>query len=396
MSYIHIIFKKEMKELLRDRRTLFAMIIFPLLLIPMIMMVMTKISTSQSETARTKILKIAIKDNGSGKELVKRLNRRKDIKLFRDIAVDDYKELIKSDSIDLGLEIDAEFDQAIQKGQTGQVNIYYNATGDTIVYKRLATTIERYNDYVLSTRLDSLGASKATIMPTQIKPRNVYTQKESIGKMAGGMLPYCFVLFALIGAMYPAIDLFTGEKERGTMETILTVPANRLHILLGKMLVIVFAGTISGLLTIGGLFLALKLNPDIPAFVTNMASQLLHPRALLLVALMIIPLTTFFAGILIPISIYAKSFKEAQSLIQPITILAILPLVVGTLPGIKLHVLTALIPVLNVALASREIIAGTIDYSLLAIVFLSLFTFAAVGVAFCIKWFGREENILRA
>lgn len=395
MYYILTIFKKELKELLRDRRTLFAMIIFPLLLAPLMIMVMTKISSTQSETAQFKKLKVAINHNGNGAELMKRFNRRKDLILFQDIDPDNYAQLIKDDSIDLALEIDPNFDKTIEDGKTGDLKIYYNATSDTIVFSRLAKTIERYHDEILSERLDSLGASRATIKPTQITSTNVYSNRESIGKMAGGMLPYFFVLFALIGAMYPAIDLFTGEKERGTIETILTVPASRLHILLGKMLVIILAGTISGLLTIVGLFLALKINSDIPPIVTNMVAQLLHPTALFLVLSMILPLTTFFVGILIPISIYAKSFKEAQSLIQPLMIVVILPLIIGTMPTIKLNLLTAMIPVLNVALASREIIAGTIDYGLLAMVFMSLFAFAGISILICIRWFGKEGNILR-
>ncbi len=395
MYYILTIFKKELKELLRDRRTLFAMIIFPLLLAPLMIMVMTKISSSQSTTAQFKNLKIAINDNGNGAELMKRFNRRRDLTLIKNIDPDDYAQLIKEDSIDLALEIDPTFDQAIQNGQTGALEIHYNATSDTIVFTRLAKTIERYHNEILLDRLDSLGASRSTIKPTQITSANVYSKRESIGKMAGGMLPYFFVLFALIGAMYPAIDLFTGEKERGTIETILTVPASRLHILLGKMLVIILAGTLSGLLTIVGLFLALKVNSDIPAVVTNMVAQFLHPMALFLVLSMILPMTTFFVGILIPISIYARSFKEAQSLIQPLMILVILPLVIGTMPSIKLNILTAMIPVLNVALASREIIAGTIDYALLAVVFVSLFAFAGMSILVCIRWFGKEGNMLR-
>lgn len=395
MYYILTIFKKEFKELLRDRRTLFAMIIFPLLIVPLMILPMTKIASSQSETAQFKHLKVAINDNGNGTELMKRLNRRKDLTLLKNIDPENYTQLIKDDSLDLALEIDPGFDKAIQDGKTGALKIHYNATSDTVVFTRLAKTIERYHDEILLERLGALGASRATIQPTRITATNIYSNRESIGKMAGGMLPYFFVLFALIGAMYPAIDLFTGEKERGTIETILTVPASRLHILLGKMLVIILAGTISGLLTIVGLFLALKINSEIPAVVTNMVSQLLHPTALFLVLSMILPLTTFFVGILIPISIYAKSFKEAQSLIQPVIVLIVLPLVVGTMPAIKLNILTAIIPVLNVALASREIVAGTIDYGLLAVVFISLFAFAAMSILVCIRWFGKEGNVLK-
>ncbi|MEO1712622.1 MAG: ABC transporter permease, partial [Bacteroidota bacterium] len=97
-----------------------------------------------------------------------------------------------------------------------------------------------------------------------------------------------------------------------------------------------------------------------------------------------------------PASIYARSFKEAQSLIQPMLIVVILPLaVIASVPTIQLNLATAIIPVVNVGLASREVIAGTIDFGLLAVVFLSLLAFAGIGIALCVRWFGQEGNILR-
>ena len=395
MGNIITIFLKEMKDMLRDRRTVLTMIVMPILLMPLLLTVVTSMTKSQVEKAQDKDLRIAIDDNGSAAELVKRLKRRKDVKVFESIQPDDFNQMIRNDSIDLAIEILDGFDAALNSGKTAKVNILYNVTDDKIVKERLASTIERYNDEILSDRLDSLGANLATISPIEIEETNVFNQKESMGKMAGGFLPYMFVLFCLMGAMYPAIDLFTGEKERGTIETILSVPASRLQILIGKMMVVVISGVVSGVLTILGLYLAMKLTPDIPDFMKNIAADILSPSSLIWIILMLIPLTTFFSGILIPASIYSKSFKEAQSLIQPMVFVVILPLIIGMMPGFKLTAMTALMPVVNVALATKEIIAGTIDYGLLALVFLSLFAFAAIGILLCVRWFGHEGNILR-
>ena len=395
MGNIITIFLKEMKDMLRDRRTVLTMIVMPILLMPLLLTVTTSFTKSQVEKAQDKDLKIAIDDKGSAAELVKRIKRRKDVKVIESILPEDFNKMIRSDSIDLAIEVLDGFDAAIDNGKTAKVNILYNVTDDGIVKERLATTIERYNKEILTTRLDSLGANMATITPIEIEETNVYNQKESIGKMAGGFLPYMFVLFCLMGAMYPAIDLFTGEKERGTIETILSVPASRLQILIGKMMVVVISGVVSGVLTILGLYLAMKLTPDIPDFMKDIAADILSPSSLMWIILMLIPLTTFFSGVLIPASIYSKSFKEAQSLIQPLVFVVIMPLIIGMMPGIELNTMTALIPVVNVALATKEIIAGTIDYGLLALVFLSLFAVAAVGILLCVRWFGHEGNILR-
>ena len=380
--------------MLRDRRTLLTMIVVPILLMPLIIGIVATITKNRVEEAKSKDIKIAINDNGNGAELIERFKRQKDVKIL-DVAPDDYEALIRSDSLDLALEISSDFDAEIKSGKTADVKIFFDATDEGLFMDRMEKTINGFGDKVLKERLDSLGGNMAMITPIKTAEKNVYTQQESIGKMAGGFLPYMFVIFCLMGAMFPAIDLFTGEKERGTMETILTVPANRLQILMGKMGVIVTSGVVSGVLTILGLYLGLKFYPDIPPIVTTIANQILSPSTLALIVLMLIPLTTFFSGIMIPASIYAKSFKEAQSLIQPLTIFVILPLIVAMMPGFKLDTMTALIPVVNVALATKEIIAGTIDYGLLALVFISLFVFAGIGIAVCIRWFGSEGNILR-
>ena len=384
-----------MTDTLRDRRTVITMVLIPFLLLPLIVTIMTFVNSSQTEVARDKFLKIAVYANENGGELVKWLKRRKDMEVLEGVQPRHFKKLIRSDSLDFAIIIDQGFDEAIEKGTTGEINIYYKNLTDTILYQRLTSTITRYHNSVLKERLDALGATLQTIKPISINNVNVYSSRESIGKLAGGALPYFFVLFCFLGAMYPAIDLFTGEKERSTIETLLVVPANRLQILIGKMLVVVFTGVLSGLLTIFGLFVALKFNTNIPVFISGIAMQLLSPQAVFLIITMMIPLTTFFAGLLIPASIYARSFKEAQSLIQPMIFIVVVPLVIGFIPSTEFSFTTALIPILNVALATREIVAGTIAYEMLFLVYGSLFVFAALGIFVSLRWFGHEGNIFR-
>ena len=395
MQTIFTIFKKEITDTLRDRRTVITMVLIPFLLIPIIFTITGFVNSSQTETARDKQLKIAVFANENGAELVKWLKRRKDMDVFEDVHPQEFKKLVKKDSLDFAVLIENGFDKAIESGQTAEIKIYYKTRSDTILYQRLTSTINKYNSSILQQRLDALGATGATIKPLTINNVNVYSSRESFGKLAGGALPYFFVLFCFMGAMYPAIDLFTGEKERSTIETLLAVPANRLQILVGKMLVVVTTGVLSGLITITGLFAALKFNSEIPAFVSGIAMQLLHPKVIAMIILLMIPLTTFFAGLLIPVSIYARSFKEAQSLIQPMVFVVIIPLVIGFMPGTEFNITTAIVPVLNVALGTREIVAGTADFGLLSISFFSLLFYAAIGIFVSLRWFGHEGNIFR-
>ena len=395
MNTIWTIFKKEMLDSLRDRRTLLIMIVVPTIFIPLLLSMGSVFMMKENTESMEKNLKIAVKDNGNGQELMKRLQRRRDLVIEKVEDIDKTQLLVKADTFDLALEIAEDFDQQISKGATGLTTIYHKSVQDTLIYARLESTLQRLNTDILEERLDSVEITTAFIQPIETKSRNVYSMKESIGKAAGGFLPYFFVIFALMGAMYPAIDLFTGEKERGTMETILTVPVGRLQILFGKMLVVIIAGVVSGMLTLAGFYIVLKLNTSLPGFVSTMVDQFLTLKTLSLIGLMLIPLSTFFAGVLIPTSIYAKSFKEAQSLINPFLFVAMIPLFISAIGNIELNLLTACIPVLNVALATKEIVAGTIDYGLLAIVFISLIAFALLGVLLCVRWFSSERNLMR-
>jgi sodium transport system permease protein len=126
-----------------------------------------------------------------------------------------------------------------------------------------------------------------------------------------------------------------------------------------------------------------------------MIKSILDAQTIFLILTLLLPLTVFFAAFLLSLSVFAKSYKEAQSLISPLTIVVILPVLVGMMPGTELTTVTALIPVLNVSLASREIIAGTIKPLLLAEVYVTLFALAALSLWGCARWFEREETIFR-
>ncbi|MBR9922352.1 MAG: ABC transporter permease [Bacteroidetes bacterium] len=389
------IFQKEIKETLRDRRTLIIMIGMPLLLIPLILSVASKVASSQAEAEREKDVRIGLVSNDNGEELIERLKRRQDVLVFEDIPPKDFKKFIREDSLDLGLVFDSGFDAAIESGKTGTLEVFHNSTNE-IPFNRVKTTIDNYHTEIRDDRLAKLNATPQLVEPTSVEMIDAYTQRENFGKMVGGFLPYIFVLFCLMGAMYPSIDLFTGEKERSTLETILTVPASRIQILSGKMMAIVLAGVLSGGLAILGMYLAIKFNPEVPDMIQNIILQILNPTAILQILLLIIPLTIFFAGILIPASIYARNFKEAQSIIQPMLIVVIIPLaIVATLPNLDLTFATAMIPIVNVGLASRDIVAGTMNPAMFVVVFASLVVLAGVGIGLCVRWFGQEGNLLR-
>jgi sodium transport system permease protein len=221
------------------------------------------------------------------------------------------------------------------------------------------------------------------------------TDKEMIGKLAGGILPYIFLAFGFIGCMYPAIDLFTGEKERGTIETLLTTPIARWKILIGKMSVVVLSGITAASFSLIGLFIAIEfIDLKENVVILDVIHSILSPSFIVMIYVLLVPLTVFFAGVMVPIAIHAKSFKEAQSIITPLNILLVLPAMVGFFPGIELNYTTACIPIVNIVLATKELIAGTLDFNMVVLSFLVMVVFAGIAVLISYKRFDREENVL--
>lgn len=155
------------------------------------------------------------------------------------------------------------------------------------------------------------------------------------------------------------------------------------------------SGIFTALASVVWLYLVFRQSKTVPPEVLSGILKVIEWKSLLLLFSMIIPLCAFFAAILLSVSVFAKSFKEAQSIITPLNFMVLVPILIGIFPGIKLNAVTALIPILNISLATKEIIAGTISPWVMAEVYLVLFSLAVMGLIFCTRWFNREEIIFR-
>ena len=119
------------------------------------------------------------------------------------------------------------------------------------------------------------------------------------------------------------------------------------------------------------------------------------PVGVVAVIAMVLPMIVLFAAVLFAISIFAKSFKEAQSYASPLIIVIIMPAAIGMLPGVELNARLALVPILNVSLASKELVSGVWHWNYLALIFGSTCTYAAIALAFAVRMFNRESVIFR-
>ena len=394
---IFTIFKKELLDTLRDRRTLMMMLVIPILIFPILLNVFVGISASFSEEAANKVVKIGY----FGEEdsyFIEEFNQlpenvgKKEIVYFSDTLM--MKEAIQTDSIQIGIYAQSSFNATMKKHEPAQLIVFFNGTEEGMK-KRAENYIQQVEKIALQERYLDLKLNVTELTPIETNYSNVASTKEMIGKLAGGILPYIFIAFGFLGCMYPAIDLFTGEKERGTIETLLTTPVARWQILFGKMGVVVLSGLLAASAALLGLFLSIEvLNLVDNADLLSVVHEILSAKFILLLFSLLLPLIIFFAGIMIPVAVYAKSFKEAQSIITPINLIVVLPAMVGFFPGIKLTAVTASIPVVNIVLSTKELIAGTLDYSLLGLSYFVMILLAVIAVFVSYKQFDKENNII--
>jgi sodium transport system permease protein len=391
------IFKKELKDTLRDRRTIIMMLVIPVLIFPIILNVFVSVSASFTKEAAEKTVYIGYVGNDEN-YLVEKLEAlppsygKKELIKYSDTSI--MKADVQSDSLQFALKIDPQFDAKMEKREPANVEVYYNAS-EMGMKERAERYLETIEEIALQERYLDMSLKQSELQPLTIKYDNVASEKEVLGKLAGGILPYIFIAFGFIGCMYPAIDLFTGEKERGTLETLLTTPVQRWQILFGKMGVVVLSGLLAASCALLGLFFSIEvLNIVEEPQLLEIIHSILTAEFVVMLYGLLIPLTIFFAGVMVPVAVYAKSFKEAQSIITPLNIIMVLPAMVGFFPGVELNTITAAIPVVNVVLATKELIAGTLDWGLLGISFAVMITLAIVAVVVSYRRFDKETNII--
>jgi len=396
MKKIGIIFRKELKDTLRDRRTLFFMIVFPILIIPLIIGGIPKIMVSMMEKKMTERITIAIIGEENSPELMDMFGMADSINVTFNVEIDSIEQSIRKKDIDGALIIPDRFSEMVNSMETAQITMVYISSDDLeATKKRMESVINKYRESKINQRLDRLKLHSKTLEPVKINHRNIASEKEMIGKLAGGWLPYMFILYCFMGAMYPALDLGAGEKERGTIETLLTSPAGRMEILLGKFGVISLSGFLSAISGIIGLFVGLQFMTELPIEIITTMRSIIEIKTIALILSLIVPVSIFFSAVLLSISFYAKSFKEAQSLVTPINILILFPALIGLIPGVDLTWKTALIPIVNISLVTKEIIAETVSSVLLFEVYGSMIILAVGGLFFTRWWFNREEVIFR-
>lgn len=394
-SVVRTIFLKELRDIFRDRRTLIVTIVLPILLYPMLMIGFSMMTAAQLGKMEKRKVKVAVINAQAAPALMSVMDT------IRVLAWSDttaWQAAISTGDLDAAVQIGPDFESSVESGRPAELTIYHNSSRDLSeqAAKRLQDAVETYQNRVVQGRLIELSADTSLLRPFTLHDSNLASAEQRQGSILGRILGYILIIMTLMGAFYPAIDLTAGEKERGTLETLLVSPAGRAEIVYGKFFAVLSVSMITALLNIASLgFTMIYMVRILGRGSESFQSLAIEPLSLVMALLLILPLAITFAALCLAIAVGARTYKEGQGLLSPLYSLVILPSMVSLLPGTEMTPKLAAIPLVNISLLIKEYMAGNYYWLETLIAFGSISLMALLALTWAISQFRQEAVIFR-
>jgi len=271
----------------------------------------------------------------------------------------------------------------------GPITIYHDGTRSrsSIARERIAARLELYAEKLRTERAAARDVPVAALEPIEVRTRGLATSAQEGALALSLMLPMLLIVMAVMGSFFPAVDLTAGEKERRTAETTLLLPVPRTAVHLGKILAVTIAGMIATTLNLLALGLSAghllgQLGADVEIDLPVGALLAIAPLAFLFVF--------FVSAVLTGVAGLAASFKEGQALLGPVQMIFIFPAMAASLPGLHLTYATALVPIVNVALAFRELLIGHAELGPVLLTAAALLVYALLALRLSVRVLASE------
>ena len=397
---IATVFRKELVDALRDRRTIISSLVIPILLFPVLILGFGAVATKavRKMSRETSSIMLLGAEHAPALAGLLRTNQGFSIEPTRP----DYAAAISDKKLRAAVEFPAGFEAALASPTTNppQVKIYHYASEmrSEFALHSLREIIERYRNRIVKERLAAKGLTRDLLRPFEAIDENVASPEKVGGNLLGGLVPYMLILLCLIGAMNPAMDITAGEKERGTIETLLASPITRRDLVLGKFFMVLAVCLFTAIVSL----VSYGITFSLPFFALKELSELgplkldLSLASILFLFVLVVPLAVMFSALLLALSSFAKSYKEAQSYVAPLMVIVIFPAVAVMLPGIELNYGLALVPVLNVSLVCTEVLSGTYHWGLIFLVFTASSAYAIAALSATVYLFKQEAVLFRS
>jgi sodium transport system permease protein len=396
---------KEILSTLRDRRAIVSNLLIPLLLLPVVMLglplLLGGLFQREAETVTTLVAEGL---EHMPAELVALVEAQQ----AQLVAVADAELAVRQDEAPAGMSVPAGFAESLAAGERVSVTVY-RKTGNMrseLNAGKLEAAVGAYRQQLVADRLAAAGVDPGVLEPVTVARLDASTEAERSSGQLAWLIPFFIAIWTLTGGQMTAIDATAGEKERGTLEVLLVTPVRRLEVVVGKFLATMLFGLMAATMAIlgfvlggfvmRGIFLP-RLGDDAGELVAMMGGSLtVTPMTVLLLLVSAVLLAGLVAALLIGVTLFARSFKEAQTYVAPLSFLLILPAV-----GLQFRDLLGggdtlyWIPMLNAMVLMDDVVRGSATAAAIGVTWLSLTIAIAALLAFAYRSFGREDVLFR-
>jgi sodium transport system permease protein len=409
---------KELRETLRDRRTIITLIVMPLLVYPVLSLAFKQFLLSSFQHSSELVLNVGFDSQMSQRDAQrfmmllsqgdKLLEEREaatataplgggpllgpelggnepDVHSINPVPVNDVEQGVRSQHLDIGVRL-----QPAEAGATGRDRARYQLVyrPNTPISRQAADFIVRRlraaNEEDYSRRLEALGDQRPPRSAWRLRP---IADEEGQSFWLGTLVPLVLILMTITGAVYPAIDLTAGERERGTLEALMAAPVPRLGLLLGKYIAVVTVAMLTAVVNLTAMTVTIATSGLGP---TLFGEAGLTPSAIVAVLILLVLFAAFFSAVLLSITSFARSFKEAQAYVIPLMVVALAPGFITVMPGLKLGALLSVTPLANIVLLSRDVLKGDASWFYGAVAVLSTILYGGAALALAARIFGSD------
>lgn len=372
------ILKKELREMFRDKKSLSMMLVIPIF-VPLIVFGMSALFEVQANKDIEEYNKIgfAYELSEEEKNIAKELNIE-----VNEGNEDELKTKYENDEIDLYITKDG--NKYILNGNDSDVTTYAKTL--------MESYFNVYKEYLQSGYLQANNVNPNDVL-------NIITVEENITEEENMFVSYIrnyafvFIIMAItVSATYPATDTTAGERERGTLETLLTFPIKSRDIIVGKFLAVTIASILTGIISLVLAIISVAIAQNAFSIYEGL-NIMFSPISILLSVIIIIAYSFFISGLCIAIASSSKTFKEAQSALTPLTFISLFPGMIAFMIGVTGTPLLSIIPFINYVVVFTDTSAGNVDWLNIALMVISTIIYISIVLTYIIKQY-KSEKIL--
>ena len=391
---IFSLYKKEMLDILRDKKTILMMIVVPLILYPLIFAGSMFLASSMLTASTSKSYRIGFENFADEQTMIDAFDKYKDghdstFVYYRPGTDEDEEEKLRNGDIDAYL-----IESVSDNKPYYQIAYMASKTDSQTASGMIKDILQDIQNEKTDAALKAEGLDPdAVLKPISYTYLNLATDEENAGYLVGMVVPFLLITSILMGALYPAIDATAGEKERGTLETLLTLPVKNLELIVAKF----FA---TSTVAVGAAFLNILSMSLMAGYMLVSAGSVDATAdlelssfipAVIITFLCVLTFAMFASAVCLSACIFARSFKEAQNYTTPVMLVFMVCGMAGMIPQLTLNSVTALIPVVNISLLITEIFSFRFEISRIAMVLISNLAYTAVAVVIMGRLFSSES-----